>query len=105
MRWLCEIGIVDIITETLLLSAYLAASRVRHLHQTLHVFKYMKDHKCFKFVFEPNYVDITDDHMPVEEREIYREKFINELYPNLVEYFPLNAPNAKSVSCPNILFC
>ena len=45
MRWLCEIGRIDILTETFLLSTYLSCPRVGHLHQALHVFKYLKDHK------------------------------------------------------------
>ena len=42
MRWLYEIGRIDILTETLLLLTFVSAPRVRHLHQTLHVFKYTK---------------------------------------------------------------
>ena len=68
-----------------MISTFLLAPRVGHLYQALHVFKYLKDHKRSKCVFNSNYVDITDAHMPVEKREIYRLKFMNELYLDTVE--------------------
>ena len=45
LRWTCEIGRIDILTETSLLSTYLTYPRIGHLHQALHVFKYLQDHK------------------------------------------------------------
>ena len=95
MRWLCEIGRIDILTETLLLSTYLSCPRVGHLHQALHVFKYLKDHKCSKCVFDPTYVDINDDHLPKEERSATKAKYMKELYPDAVEDKPNNAPPPK----------
>ena len=44
MIWLCEIGRIDILTETFLILTYLLATGVGNLHQTLHVFKYLNDH-------------------------------------------------------------
>ena len=43
MRWLCEIGRLNILTKTSLLSTYLACPRVGHLYQALHAFRYLKD--------------------------------------------------------------
>ena len=74
MRWFCEIGIIDILTETSLLLTYLLFPSAGHLQQALDVFKYMKDQKLSKCVFDRNYVDITDNCKPVKEREIYRSK-------------------------------
>ena len=62
MKWLCEIGRIDVLTETSLLLMYLPCPRVGHLHQALHVFRYIKDHKRSKVVFDPSYGDINDDH-------------------------------------------
>ena len=45
LRWLCELGRVDILTETSLLSHNLVSPRVGHIHQVLHIFKYLKEHK------------------------------------------------------------
>ena len=77
---------------------YLSAPCLGHLYQLLHAFKHLKDHKRSKCVFDPNYVDITNNHMPVKERENYREKVMNELYPDSMDYLHLNAPNIKGQS-------
>ena len=95
MRWLCEIGRVDILTETSLLSTYLTTPRIGHLHQALHVFKYLKDHKRSRIVFDPSYVDINDDHLPEEERAGFKAKYMKELYPDAVEDLPPNAPKPR----------
>ena len=91
-RWLCELGRLDILTETSLLSAYLANPRTGQLHQALHMFKYLEDHKRSRIVFDPNYVDINDDHLPFEERAAFRSVYMKELYPDAVEEIPPNAP-------------
>ena len=95
MRWLCEIGRIDILTETSLLSTYLSSPRVGHLHQALHVFKYLKDHNRSKCVFDPTYVDINDEHLNPEERASYKAKYMQELYPDAVEDLPPNAPPTR----------
>ena len=95
MRWLCEIGRIDILTETSLLSTYLSSPRIGHLHQALHVFKYLKDHKRLRCVFDPSYVDINDDHLPVEERAGFKAKYMKEIYTDAVEEIPLNAPKPR----------
>ena len=91
-RWLCELGRLDILTETSLLSTQLAQPRVGHLHQALHLFKYLEDHKRSRVVFDPTYVSITDDHLPFEERAEYKQQYMKELYPDAVEDLPPNAP-------------
>ena len=48
MTWLCEIGRIDILTEKSILATYLASPRLGHLHQALHVFKYLKYHSKSK---------------------------------------------------------
>ena len=95
MTWLCEIGRIDILTEKSLLATYLASPRLGHLHQALHVFKYLKHHGRSKCVFDPSYVNINDHHLPLEEQSSYRAKFMKELYPDAVEYKPQNAPKPK----------
>ena len=95
MTWLCEIGRIDILTEKSLLATYLASPRLGHLHQALHVFKYLKHHGRSKCVFDPSYVDINDGHLPIEEQAATRAKFMKELYPDAMEYRPQNAPKPK----------
>ena len=42
LRWACDIGCVDMLLETLLLSTYLACPRLGHLEQAIHIFGYLK---------------------------------------------------------------
>jgi hypothetical protein len=42
MRWMCKIGRINIATEVLLLSLYLAYSREGHLDTALHVMGYLR---------------------------------------------------------------
>ena len=44
LRWLCELGRIDILHETALLSQYMASPRYGHLLQCLNIFKYVKTH-------------------------------------------------------------
>ena len=95
LRWLCEIGRVDILTETSLLYSYLSCPRMGHLHQALHVFKYLKDHNISRCVFDPRYVDINDNHLPSEDRAVSKAKYMSELYPDAREDRPRNAPRPR----------
>ena len=45
LRWIIELGRVDILTEVSFLSRYLASPRTGHLHQALHIFHYSEFHK------------------------------------------------------------
>jgi hypothetical protein len=42
LRWMCELGRVDILVDVSLLSRFLAAPRVGHLDQVFHIFAYLK---------------------------------------------------------------
>ena len=94
---------MDLLTETSPFLAYVSSPRVGHLNQALHLFIYLNDHKWSKYLFDPNYVDITDNHMPDKRRENYRSNIMKELYPEAMEDFPLNAPKPKGqdvqISC------
>jgi hypothetical protein len=42
MRWMVELGRIDIATEVSMLSSYLACPRKGHLENTLHVMGYLR---------------------------------------------------------------
>ena len=98
MRWLCEIGRIDILTETSLLLIYLSCPRARLLHQALHIFRYLKDHKRSKVVFYSSSVNINGNHLPHEDMVLSKATYISELYPDAKEEKLSNAPNAKEKS-------
>ena len=47
LRWAVELGRVDILLETSIMSQYLAMPREGHLEQVLHIVGYLKSHKKF----------------------------------------------------------
>ena len=96
--WLTEIGRVDILMEPSMLSTHLAMPRQGHLQQSIHMFKYLKDHNRSKMVFDPLPVYIHDDDLIPEERASYKAKFMAELYPDARELKPKNAPKPRGRS-------
>eukprot|EP00956_Cyclotella_meneghiniana_P037436 scaffold138766_cov37-Cyclotella_meneghiniana.AAC.1 len=61
LRWMCEIGRLDICTETSMLSSYSAMPREGHLKAALHVFAYLRDHANTRLVFDPYTPEIPED--------------------------------------------
>ena len=45
LRWACEIGRVDILTEVAMMSQHMCLPRQGHLEQVLHIVGYLKSHK------------------------------------------------------------
>jgi len=64
MRWMVELGRVDIATEISLLSSHLAYPRVGHLEVALHVMGYLKQKHNTRLVFDPTYPTIDMDSFP-----------------------------------------
>jgi hypothetical protein len=50
LRWICELGRVDILVAVSMLSRYVVSPRERHLQQVFHLFAYLKHHKRSKMV-------------------------------------------------------
>ena len=61
LRWTVEIGRLEILLETSLLSSYLAMPRVGHLEQAYHIFGYLKANPKRKLVFDPEHTAINED--------------------------------------------
>ena len=95
LRWCIELGRVDILHETTLLSSYLMNPREGHLEQVFHMFGYLKKHLKSSIVF--------DDTMPNLDGFEFKECDWSEQYPGAREPIPSNAPDARgngvSVTC------
>ena len=61
LRWVIDLGYIDIAFEVSVLSRYLAFSRTGHLVQALHVFKYLEMHNANDLAFDPCYHHVTSD--------------------------------------------
>ena len=98
LRWIVELGRIDIAYEVSCLSRHLVQPRTGHLLQALHIFKYLDIHHDNALAFDPAYHNI-DDPASVERR-------VNEMkaaYVDAQEDLPPNAPiplgNPLEINC------
>ena len=88
LRWIVEIGRIDIAYEVSSLSRFLVNPRTGHLVQALHIFKYLDIHKENSLVFDPIDHDFID---PLEVNNKIDE--MKKTYPYATEELPANAPD------------
>ena len=95
LRWAIEIGQVDILLEVLLLLTFLAAPRIDHLEQAVHIFGYLKMHPKRKLAMDPG-------HPQVDEQRFQKFDWY-DFYRNAEEAIPSNMPeplgNYASTHC------
>jgi hypothetical protein len=87
LRWAVEIGRVDILLETSLLSSYLAMPRVGHLAPALHIFGDLKPPPKRKLAFDPA-------HPAIDENRFQKCDW-TEFYRDATEAIPGNMPTAR----------
>ena len=92
LRWIVELGRIDIQLETSLLSQYLAQPRIGHLEQACNIFRYLKKVNSAYVVMDPTpwEVDWVGEQGEVHPRE--RAKYMRELYPDSVDQKPHDMP-------------
>jgi len=64
LRWMVELGRVDIATEVSLLSSHLALPREGHLLTALHVMGYLRLKHNSRLIFDPTYPIIDESRFP-----------------------------------------
>ena len=57
LRWMVELGRVDICIEVSMMSSHLALPREGHFKEVLHIFAYLKNHTNSEMVFDPTPVE------------------------------------------------
>ena len=60
LRWAAELGCIDILIATAMLSTYMAVPRKGHLEQVYHVFRYLKTNSKRHLFFDPRHPDIDE---------------------------------------------
>jgi hypothetical protein len=90
LRWICELGRVDILVAVSMMSRYVVSPREGHLQQVFHLFAYLKHHKRSRMVFddtEPMFDDNafrTCDWMRKKRSHTMRRRCVGmELLPQL----------------------
>ncbi len=87
LRWIVELGRVDIITEVSTLSSHLALPREGHLEAAYHVFAYLKLKHNSRMIFDPTYPEIdTSGFMNCDWKNFYGD---------VKEAIPSNAPEPR----------
>ena len=85
LRWIVELGRIDIGVEASMLASCMAMPRKGNLHQLFHVFAYLKNKHNARLVFDPSYPDINLDDYELD-------KDWTKFYGNVREAIPENAP-------------
>ena len=92
LRWIVELGRIDIQLETSLLSQYLAQPRIGHLEQACNIFRYLKKVNSAYVVMDPTPWEInwSGEQGEVHPRE--RARYMRELYPDSMDQHPHDMP-------------
>ena len=75
LRWMIEIGRVDILTEVSLLSSYQAAPRKGHLMELLNIVAYVKKRPKLTLYFDPNSPNIDESIFIGDSSESFKEHY------------------------------
>ena len=67
LRWIVELGRVDITCEVSMMSSMMANPRIGHLEKLFHVFVYLKSNHNAEMVFDPTVPEIDVDKFPRED--------------------------------------
>ena len=87
LRWMVELGRVDIAHEVSILLSYLVDPRTGHIIQAVHIFKYLDIHHNDELVHNPKY-----QYFELPETIISQRNLMKEMYPDTTEDIPSNAP-------------
>ena len=84
LRWIIELGRIDIATEVSMLSSYLTMPREGHLEAAINVMAYLKLHHNARLVLDPTY--------PTIDHTSFMKCNWKEFYGDAKEAIPPNAP-------------
>ncbi|KAI2492700.1 Reverse transcriptase (RNA-dependent DNA polymerase) [Fragilaria crotonensis] len=90
LRWICELGRLDILMPVSMMSRYLVAARKGHLDQLFHIFAYLKRYHSSMMVF--------DDTEPAFDERRFKVCDWSEYYPGAKEALPPDMPTPRGRS-------
>jgi hypothetical protein len=95
LRWIVELGRMDIIVDVSLLSSYTMQPRVGHLDQVFYIFGYLKRNKHATLIFNKPQVDWNESSFQTNDW--------TDFHPDAKALLPLNAPaprgNVVQINC------
>lgn len=84
LRWMIELGRLDICINVALLSSYLTTRRQGHMEPIYCTYGYLKAHMKSTMVFDDSYINWNDSEFPFYDWR--------EFYQDAIEHIPENAP-------------
>ena len=90
LRWITELGRIDITMETSAMASMMAAPREGHLTQLLHMFAYLRNNHNSVMVFDPTEPDLDESCFP-------REDWSASVYGTCSEDIPSNMPTPLGI--------
>jgi len=72
LRWLVELGRIDICVEVSMMSSYHCMPRVTHLYAVLYIFSYLQVNRDWKLVMDSAY----NNHLPEIEQRDWTEFYL-----------------------------
>jgi hypothetical protein len=87
LRWMVEIGRVDIITEVSKMASQMASPREGHLDALLHMFGFLRICHNSRMAYDPSY--------PTIDMDVFKPNDWKSFYGNVVESIPSNAPEPR----------
>jgi hypothetical protein len=84
IRWIVELGRIDITCEASLMASCMALPREGHLQQLFHIFAYLKSHHNTQMVFDPS-------DPPIESTHFEKQDWQHTVYGQCSEELPANA--------------
>jgi hypothetical protein len=96
LRWMVELGRIDIMVAVSMLSRYLASPRAGHLEEAIHIFAYLKAHDRSSVVM--------DDSLPSFDESRFVKCDWSEYYPGACEPEPPRAPELRGNSVTTTCF-
>ena len=90
LRWMVELGRVDICVEVSMMSSHLALPRKGHLEQLYHIFGYLRSHHNAEMPFDPTEPEIDD------ESQFQKQDWSQSVYGDIKdkEELPPNMPKS-----------
>ena len=85
LRWMVELGRVDVCTEVSMLSSHLALPREGHLQELFHIFGYLKKHHNAEMPFDPTLPEMDMEQFPLHDWSM-------SIYGQVEEELPPNMP-------------
>ena len=85
LRWMVELGRIDITVEVSMMSSHLALPRQGHLEQVYHMFSYLDKHHNAEMPFDPTVPEI-------DEGSFEAQDWSDSVYGEIKEHLPSNMP-------------